>query len=104
MIVPDAPRKVGVIVLARAGSQISELRGALVARDDTGKRIRISADRRAAGSFIGAQKFWRAGLAFDAAPIMDEFMRTWGPHLRAMEDHVENWSHRTKSNTNTNTR
>ena len=37
-----------------------------------------------------------------AAPIMDEFMRTWGPHLRARQDLVENWSRR-KSNTKTNT-
>jgi hypothetical protein len=29
------------------------------------------------------------------APIMNEFMKTWGPHLHAMQDLVANWTART---------
>jgi hypothetical protein len=31
------------------------------------------------------------------APIMDEFLKTWGPHLQAMQDLIANWTARTST-------
>jgi len=52
---------------------------------------------RTIAAAVGADKTAMEPLLAAAASIMDEFMKTWGPQLHAMQDLVANWTSQKKN-------